>query len=268
MSDVIHDRHTHLEGCCGSHTVDLPEALVRFRDVRFSYDETPVFNAPVTFGIAPGDFACIVGPNGGGKTTLLKLTLGLLRPQTGAIEVLGAAPGENRQHVGYMPQHAQLDLKFPVTVLDVVLMGRLHPRGPLLRYSRVDAARAREALEQVRMGHLARRPFAALSGGQRQRVLIARALACEPKLLLLDEPTAGLDVAAQGDLYQLLNELNKRMTIFMVSHDVSFVSKFVKTVICVNRKVDVHATMEIAGDYISEMYGRDMRIILHEHEHR
>lgn len=268
MTRTATGAHHHAGGCCGSHTADLPQAAVRFRNVQFAYDDTPVFTSPVTFGIAPLDFACVVGPNGGGKTTLLKLVLGLLRPAGGAIEVFGQSPADCRERVGYMPQHAQLDPKFPVTVQDVVLMGRLRRSGPLLRFSRADADRARAALERVRLAGMDRRPFASLSGGQRQRVLIARALACEPSLLLLDEPTAGLDVAAQDDLYELMHELNERMTIFMVSHDRSFVSKFVKTVICVNRKVDVHATPEIAGEFISEMYGRDMRIILHEHNHR
>ncbi len=268
MAETATHQHVHARGCCGSATADIPSAAVRFRDVNFAYDETPVFSAPVTFGIAPGDFACVVGPNGGGKTTLLKLVLGLLRPSAGKIEVFGESPDACRERLGYMPQHALLDPKFPVTVQDVVLMGRLRRRGPWLRYGGADVERAGVALDRVKLSEKRLHPFASLSGGQRQRVLIARALACEPELLLLDEPTAGLDVAAQDDLYELMHELNAKMTIFMVSHDRSFVSKFVKTVICVNRRVDVHATGEIAGEFISEMYGRDMRMILHDHKHR
>lgn len=263
--------HIHENGCC-PHAADAPcvapaDAVIRFRDVTFSYDVTPVFTRPANFAIGRGDFACVVGPNGGGKTTLLKLMLGLLRPAVGSVEILGGEPRDTRGRVGYMPQHAQLDPKFPVTVNDVVLMGRLGCRGPASRYNGEDHDRASVALQQVNLAALARRPFAALSGGQRQRVLIARALACDPELLLLDEPTSNLDVAAQSDLYELLHKLNERMTLVIVSHDVGFVSKFVETIVCVNRNVDVHAAREIAGDYISEMYGRDMRLIVHDHTH-
>ncbi len=260
--------HVHADGCC-SEADPLPtvDAVMRFRDVSFGYDSTPVFTPPASFAIPRGAFACVVGPNGGGKTTLLKLALGLLQPSNGAIEVLGGAPCETRRRVGYMPQHAQLDPKFPVTVMDVVMMGRLGGRGAWSRYSLADRQAAMQALEQVRLPDQASRSFSALSGGQRQRALIARALACEPELLLLDEPTSNLDVAAQSDLYELLHVLNERMSIVMVSHDVGFVSKFVETIICVNRHVDVHRAGDIAGDYISDMYGRDMRLIVHDHKH-
>lgn len=245
----------------------MPDAVVRFREVAFRYDETPVFSHKVSFAIARGDFACIVGPNGGGKTTLLKLALGLLTPSAGEVQILGGPPRATRGRVGYMPQHAQLDPKFPVTVTDVVMMGRLGRGSSVARFGRADFDAASSAMASVDISALANRPFAALSGGQRQRVLIARALACEPEVLMLDEPTSNLDVAAQNDLYELLHELNKRMTLLLVSHDMGFVSKFVRTIICVNRHVDVHAAKEIAGDYISEMYGRDMRLIVHDHTH-
>lgn len=262
--------HIHAGACCGQESTcasSAQDAVIRFCDVTFQYDAMPVFSRPATFSIARGDFACVVGPNGGGKTTLLKLALGLLKPSSGSVEILGDEPTRTRGRVGYMPQHAQLDPKFPVSVKEVVLMGRLGRRGPMSRYDRDDHAQARVALEQVNLAPLEGRPFASLSGGQRQRVLIARALACDPELLLLDEPTSNLDVAAQSDLYELLHKLNERMTLLLVSHDVGFVSKFVETIICVNRNVDVHAAREIAGDYISEMYGRDMRLILHDHTH-
>ncbi|MBX3395870.1 MAG: ABC transporter ATP-binding protein [Phycisphaerae bacterium] len=245
----------------------MADAVLRFRNVAFRYDETPVFSPEVSFSLARGDFACIVGPNGGGKTTLLKLALGLLTPSAGEVEVMGGPPQATRGRVGYMPQHAQLDPKFPVTVVDVVMMGRLGRTGPIARYGRKDIDAASAAMESVNISALSNRPFSALSGGQRQRVLIARALSCEPEVLMLDEPTSNLDVAAQNDLYELLHELNKRMTLLLVSHDMGFVSKFVRTIICVNRHVDVHAAKEIAGDYISEMYGRDMRLIVHDHTH-
>ncbi|MCG8407013.1 MAG: ABC transporter ATP-binding protein [Phycisphaerales bacterium] len=239
--------------------------VIQVENVSFAYGPSLVLSR-ASVKITQNDFACIIGPNGGGKTTLLKLMLGLLEPTEGNIRIFGMPTKQARNRIGYMPQHAQLDLQFPVSVLDVVLMGRLgHTTlGP---YGRANRAKAREALETVGLRDLRSRPFSSLSGGQRQRVLIARALACEPDLLLLDEPTSNLDLGSQNDLYELLNNLNREMTVVLVSHDVAFVSKFVKTVVCVNRSVDMHPVKEIAGDFISEMYGRDMRMIMHEHAH-
>lgn len=241
--------------------------VIQIDDVSFSYDGPHPVISHASVSIPERDFACIVGPNGGGKTTLLKLMLGLLEPNDGNVHIFGLPPRATRHRIGYMPQHAQLDPQFPVSVLEVVLMGRLRQNsfGP---YGRRNKAKAEEALETVGLLDLNSRSFSALSGGQRQRVLIARALACEPDLLLLDEPTSNLDLGSQNDLYELLNELNQKMTILLVSHDVAFVSKFVKTVVCVNCSVDVHPANEIAGDFISEMYGRDMRMIMHEHSHK
>ncbi len=242
------------------------EPIVCFHDVSFAYDGAPVLE-DVNLAIASGESISIIGPNGGGKTTLLRLMLGLLTPGRGEVRVFDRAPVEARRRIGYMPQHARLDPQFPVSVLDVVLMGRLGRSVRIGPYGRANHAAAMVALNRVDLDDQAARPFGDLSGGQRQRTLIARALACEPDLLLLDEPTLNLDVAAQSDLYELLHELNEAMTIVIVSHDMAFVSRFVKTVVCVNRKVDVHAAGDIAGETISEMYGRDMKMIVHDHGH-
>ena len=170
---------------------------------------------------------CIVGPNGGGKTTLVKLILGLLRPQRGEVRVFGQPPHRARLRVGYMPQHVQHDPQFPVTVMDIVLMGRLG-QGVLGWPGRADRRAAIDALAQVGMEEFRRRPFADLSGGQRQRVLIARALCCKPDLLLLDEPTSNVDSLVEARLLDLLRDLNRQMTIVMVSHDLGFVSGLVR----------------------------------------
>ncbi len=240
-----------------------PDApAVDFENVSFTYDGPPVL-MNVTLTIPQRDFVCAIGPNGGGKTTLVKLMLGLIRPDTGTIRILGLPPEKARARVGYMPQRAQLDLRFPVSVLDVVLMGRLGHTRAVGPYRRIDRRVALESLDEVGLADVASRPFSALSGGQRQRVLIARALACEPDLLLLDEPTANLDPAVQDNLYELLRELNRRLTIFTVSHDLGFVSLYFKTVVCVHRHVHLHATGDLTQERVAHMYGREVRLLHH-----
>ena len=229
-------------------------------DLWFSYDGYPVLE-DVNLSIPQGDFVSVVGPNGGGKTTLLKLVLGLLRPSQGEVRVFGAPPVQARRRIGYMPQHAQLDPQFPATVMDVALMGRLGHGRPFGPYSKKDKEAVVTALGQVGLRDLQKKPFASISGGQRQRLFIARALACEPDLLLLDEPTANLDVVMEGDLYELLQTLNQRLTVVMVSHDLGFVSKLVKSVVCVKCQVSSHPTSEITGEIIDAMYGSPMRIV-------
>jgi zinc transport system ATP-binding protein len=241
------------------------QPVVEIGGLSFAYPQTPVLEE-VSFTIQRGDFVGMVGPNGGGKTTLLRLILGLLVPTRGAVRVFGRPPREVRRRIGYMPQRAELDPQFPMRALDVALMGRLGGRG-LGWYTREDRAKAMAALREVGLADSARRSFAALSGGQRQRVLIARALACEPELLLFDEPTANLDPMAQDDINELLHELNRRLTIVLVSHDVGFVARHVKSVVCVNRQVLIHTAAEVTGDSIRELYGHEVHVVQHSHSH-
>lgn len=241
--------------------------VIQMHDVSFSYDgQTALEDA--TLSIGQRDFVSVVGPNGGGKTTLLKLVLGLLLPQKGTVRVFGLPPREARHRIGYLPQAVVVDLKFPVNVMDVVLMGCLSPSRWAGRFRRADKAAAEQALRDVNLLDLRSRPFSSLSGGQRQRALIARALAGAPELLLMDEPTASLDLAAEQELYDLLKDLNERLTIVMVSHDIGFVSQVVKTVVCVKRRVAVHPTSEVGGEIstaiIQEIYGGEMRLIRHD----
>jgi zinc transport system ATP-binding protein len=241
------------------------EPVIALRNVTFSYGGPPALE-DVTFSIGQREAVCMVGPNGGGKTTLVKLILGLLTPQQGEVRVFGQPPHRARLRIGYMPQHVQHDPQFPVTVMDIVLMGRLGQGaiGGLMGWpSRADRRAAVDALAQVGMGDSCRRPFAALSGGQRQRVLIARALCGNPDLLLLDEPTANVDSLVEARLLDLLRDLNRRMTILMVSHDLGFVSGFVETAICVNRRVVVHPTSAMTGAAIRDIYGGDVRMVRH-----
>lgn len=235
---------------------------IQVSGVDFRYDDTPVLEQ-VELALAPRALACVIGPNGGGKTTLLKLLLGLLKPQRGSITLLGMSPEEAQRRVGYLPQHARLDPEFPVNVRDVVLMGRLG-RGPGIGpYRAEDKAAAERCLADVGLEGRRHVRFSSLSGGQRQRVLIARALACDPEILMLDEPTANLDPAVQDDLYELLRRLNEKLTILVVSHDVGFVSTVFRTAVCVNRKVHIHPVAELTQQRVEEMYGRRVRFVHH-----
>lgn len=233
---------------------------IEIKDVWFSYGGPPVLRH-VNLAVEERDFVCVAGPNGGGKTTLLKLILGLIQPQSGKVTVLGSRPERARRRIGYMPQMVQLDPAFPVTVADVVLMGRLGIGAGLGPYRRSDIKAALEALDDVGLADARDRPLAALSGGQRRRVLIARALACAPEILLLDEPNAHLDPAVQDSLYEMLRDLNERHTVVMVSHDLGFVSMHFKTVVCVNQDVHVHPAAELTTKRVADMYGREVRLV-------
>jgi zinc transport system ATP-binding protein len=164
-----------------------------------------------------------------------------------------------------MPQHAMMDPRFPIRAQEVVLMGRLGLGPRFGAYTRHDREQATAALAEVGLESLGSRPFSELSGGQRQRVLLARALVTEPELLLLDEPAAGLDQKVERDFFDLLRELNRHLTIVLVSHDLGFVSNFVRTVICVHGTVDIHPTSALDGTRISEVYGGDVRMVHHDH---
>lgn len=234
------------------------------RDLRFGYDDRPVLRN-VNLTIPRGDFVTVLGPNGSGKTTLFKLALGLLKPDSGSLEVLGTSPHAARRDIGYVPQHPQLDPLFPVNALDVVLMGRFGCTSGWGGWRRKDRERARAALAEVGLADRATAHFAALSGGQQQRVLIARALAGDPEMLLLDEPTSNLDAHVEEEFFRLLDELNRRLTILLVSHDLGFVSQHVKSVVCVGHDVAIHPTTEITGEVIADLYGADMRLVRHDH---
>ncbi|MCK9197347.1 MAG: ABC transporter ATP-binding protein [Syntrophales bacterium] len=238
--------------------------IVKFKNVCFAYDGAPVLD-DVSFTIQERTFISIVGPNAGGKTTLLKLMLGLLKPSRGTIEIFGQNPEKARPRIGYMPQYVQFDPNFPVSVLDVVLMGRLGHGVRFGPYRKADKEIALEALHKLEMDKARHRPFMALSGGQRQRVLIARALTAEPELLLLDEPTSNVDMAVETELFELLNTMSETITVVVVSHDLGFVSQYVQSVVCVNRRVMMHPTTAVTGEVISALYGADVRMVRHDH---
>lgn len=240
------------------------QKIVSLDQVYFAYDQRAVLE-DITLEVEEGDFLAVVGPNGGGKTTLLRLILGRLAPVSGSVKVLGQPPRTVRSRIGYVPQHGEFARDFPVTVKDVVLMGRIKPESLFPRCSAADLEAAIQAMQSVSILELADRRFGTLSGGQKQRVLIARALSSNPSLLLLDEPTASVDSRVEKDIYELLRDLNKRMTIIMVSHDLGFVSSYVNKVACVNRRLKTHPVHEITSeDIINEAYDGAMHSLRHE----
>jgi len=239
---------------------------VSMRDVDFGYQETLVLE-DVTLSIAEGDFVGIVGPNAGGKTTLLKLMLGLLEPLRGQVRVFGEPPERVSGRIGYLPQDWACTPAFPVSTMDVVLMGRLGTGRSLGPYSREDREAARWALEQVGLDGTSRRNFCDLSGGQRQRALVARAIAARPDILMLDEPMSGVDAAAAHELQELLEELHQSMTVIMVSHDLGMVTRTVESVLCVNRQVVRHPTSDltdVSGELLADLYGEGIRLVRHD----
>jgi manganese/zinc/iron transport system ATP- binding protein len=214
------------------------EMAIRVQGVSFSYGKRKVLDE-VSLEVAPGSFSALIGPNGAGKSTLLRLLLGVLRPTSGEIAILGRPPGEQGQPIGYVPQGINLPKGFPLSVTDVVLMGRYGNLGPFKWPGGEDRKRTKGALESVGMLHLRDRRFQDLSGGQQQRVLIARALVGDPCLLILDEPTAGLDPAARARFYGQICDLQRArgLTLFCASHDVEDVAQHAQTLIVLDHSV-------------------------------
>ncbi|MBE6356452.1 MAG: ABC transporter ATP-binding protein [Lentisphaerae bacterium] len=238
--------------------------VIEIKDLSFCYTPDMPVLENVSFVVSPGQSGCIVGPNGGGKSTLLKLMLGLLAPTSGTIRIFGMTPADARSKTGYMPQYHQLDASFPASVLEVTLMGRITP-FTLFRYKKADIQAAMQALDILGIADLADRSFAGLSGGQRQRVLIARALAGSPELLLLDEPTANIDPGAEEQFYATLDQLRKQMTVITVSHDLGFVNRETDMVICVNRTVNMHRATDFTAETANEVYHHHVNMIKHDH---
>jgi len=240
---------------------------VELRDVDVGFRGTPLLEG-VTLKLEPRDYMAILGPNGGGKTTLLKVILGIVAPDRGSVQVFGKPPAQARGQVGYVPQHSRFDLDFPIRVLDVVLMGRLARRGIARRFSVEDRRVAREMLERVELLHRAEQQIGRLSGGELQRVLIARALAVEPQLLLLDEPAASLDERIGRSLWELLEDLSRDMAVVLVSHDIGAISRYVKSVACLNRRLYCHPSGELTAEILEETYGCPVDLLAHGHPHR
>lgn len=243
----------------------MKSPCVTFSDVSFSYQSSQNILQDVNFHILNQALVSIIGPNGGGKTTLIKLMLGLIKQDKGTITILGTTPENSRKKIGYMPQYSSFDSKFPISAMEVVLMGRIekHLFGP---YRIQDKIAAKEAISEMGLDpiQIAKKAFSSLSGGQKQRILIARALVSEPELLLLDEPTSNVDPAGEEQFMEILLKLNKKMTVVTVSHDLGLVSRIFKDVLCVNKTVIKHPTGHISKSIIEELYSKDVRFVHHD----
>lgn len=239
--------------------------IVDLKNVCFYYGQTPVLEN-ISLSVKQNDFLAIIGPNGGGKTTLLKIILGLLKPDSGTIKIFGSSPEEGRKSIGYLPQYTHFDPDFPINVFDVVIMGRY--KGMLKKYSQDDRKSAADALKTVEMFKHRNRHISMLSTGQLQRVLIARAIVKEPELLLLDEPMASLDPEMQISIYELLLELNKKMAVVFVTHDIGAISVYVEKIACLNRKLFYHGPKEGSLGKLEEAYRCPVEILAHGVPHR
>ena len=240
----------------------MAEEVVKLNNVWVQYDGTPVLE-DINLSIRRDDFLGLIGPNGGGKTTLLKLMLGLVAPSRGEVTILGENPKRGRKHVGYVPQHSLFDRDFPINVMEVALTGRLSRTGPFHRYSQADRDVAVEALRSVGMLDFKKRQIGMLSGGQQQRVFVARALVSEPSLLLLDEPMSSVDTPMQAEFYELLEQLKQRMPIVLVSHDISAVSVYVNKIACLNLKLYYHESKELTAEDMEAAYHCPIQLIAH-----
>jgi zinc transport system ATP-binding protein len=248
--------------------------LIELKNVHFNYGDNAVLE-DVSFSVAAGDYIGVIGPNGGGKTTLLSIMLGLIKPSSGQVLVFGKKISElkrERAHIGYVPQRlSQLDANFPATVYEIVASGRTAGNGPFHIFSKSDKEAVERAMAIAKVGELRRKLIGDLSGGERQRVMIARSLAGEPKVLILDEPTTGVDIASQEQFYHFLGELNHEhgLTIIFVSHDIDIVANEVHSLLLLNRKVVSYGPAKdmINKHYLDDLYGGKIDFTFHPHHH-
>lgn len=238
--------------------------IVELENISFSYQKQQVLEA-VSLHLNSGDFAALIGPNGGGKTTLIKIILGLLKPDSGRVNFFDGMNG--REKIAYVPQFANFRRDFPITVLETVKQGCLMQNGWRGLFTRYDMQAVQQAMHETYTWEMRERPISDLSGGQLQRVLVARALAGQPKLLLLDEPTANIDERSEKDIFELFKELNQRMTIIVISHDIAFVSEYVNRVFCLNKTLLNHDTQPVGDMTIQQLYGEHISEVHHSHAH-
>lgn len=230
--------------------------MVSIKNVEFSYHKNLVLSN-VSLSVFERDFIGIIGPNGGGKTTLVKIILGLIKPQKGSVE-----HSLDKSDIGYLPQGNQVDENFPITVREVIASGLVHGLKIGFWKAKARQLKVEEALETVGLEALHSRPVGELSGGEFQRCMLARAIISSPKLLVLDEPDTHVDNQFETELYSLLKELNEKMTILLVSHDIGIISPYIKTIACVNQDLHYHTSNEISEEQL-KVYNCPIEIITH-----
>jgi zinc transport system ATP-binding protein len=245
--------------------------FVELNDVSFAYNGEPVLSR-IGLEVHRGEYLGVIGPNGGGKTTLLKLALGLLQPTSGTVKLFGRPVGQFKDwsKIGYVSQRATTtESKLPLTVEEVVSFGRVARAGLFRSLGADDRAAVTRAMERVDILPLRKRLITELSGGQQQRVFIAKALAGGPEILFLDEPTVGIDVRSQDSFYQLLAGLNRteHLTLVMVSHDIDVIVNEVTKLACINETLVYHGAPQefVKDDYMAKLYGKARKFILHGH---
>lgn len=249
------------------------ENIIEVRNVSFKYDSISVLDK-ISFDIKEGEYLGVIGPNGAGKTTLLRILLGLLKPDTGTIKIFGENINKlkKRALIGYVPQKStQVANEFPATVEEIVKSGRTARIGLFKQCNKADKEKIEWAMETADIMDLRKKLISELSGGQRQRVFIARALAAEPRILFLDEPTIAVDAALSQKFYEFLNKLNTELgiTIIFVSHDLDVIAKEVNTVLCLKQTLVCHGSTEdfMKKEHLEKLYGDKYKYIIHDHNH-
>lgn len=250
-----------------NHTSDRQSEVIAIHHLWAGYNHEPVLE-DINLSVKELDFIGLIGPNGSGKTTLFKVLLGLLPPMRGEVRIMGMPVRKGRRFIGYVPQFVEFDHAFPISVGEVVLLGRLGKRRLFQGYTARDQALVADALREVEMWDWRDHPISELSGGQRKRVYIARALATEPQILLLDEPLAGIDPHAGTHIYDLLKQLNDHLTILLISHDIGAIAACVKTVGCLNRRLFYHEEKQITPEMLEMVYQCPVDLIAHGVPHR
>jgi len=220
--------------------------VIEIKNLSFSYEKQTILE-DINLTVEEKDFLAIIGPNGGGKSTLLKLILGINPVKKGSIKTFGEKPKKNLSKIGYVPQNTNVNTDFPIKVIEVVLMGHIGTKRPLFGYAQEEKMCALGALAQVGMEKFAEQKIGSLSGGQRQRVMIARALCAHPQILILDEPTASIDIEGQKQIYKLLEDLNQHITIIVVSHDISVIMKYANKIAHINKHLTHHHASKETG---------------------
>ena len=224
------------------------KSVIEVSNLNFSYKKQKVLE-DINFTVYEKEFLVITGPNGGGKSTLLKLILGINPLQTGEISLFSENYLNQIQHIGYVPQNTNINISFPISVLEVVMMGQNSLQKRIFGYKKDEKVQAYKVLQMVSMDEYASAAISELSGGQRQRVFIARALFSNPKILLLDEPTSNIDFKGKEQIYKVLEELNKNITVIVVSHDISVIVKHSTKAFYINNKLFNHNLDALKKDY-------------------